>query len=497
MNIRISAIALSLLIGSSFAADPRMEQGAIFEAKGNYEMALGEYRAMLAEDPKNSDAYFAAAEVRVKMKDYSGALANYRLAYKFNPKMSAAYEGAAKVYELLGQKAKAADERAKDPKNHPVVDEDAAIAAAAAPEAASAVSAPAEPAKVAEAPKAETPKAEPVKAEPAKQEPKAEPAPVAEPKAQPAKVAEAPKAEPAKPEPKVEPAKVADALPADPFEKGKVLFAEKKYTEAAKAWREVLKKTPGHAGAYYYAGLTRYEMGEMDKAEFNLKKGLEYKEEGNEANYYLSLIYQKNTKVEQEQKFLVAYLKKAGPTAKNRKNAEERLAAIKSAKAEADKAAAEAKAAAEEAKAAKAETKSEPAKVAEAPKAAETKTVEPKAAPAAETAQPAAPAAEEIAAAEPSIGNANMLLNAKSYEAALQMFKALLEQDLNPDERYYSMLQMGNIYREMRDFHSAVTRYREVVQQFADSDWATEAERALEDAVWLEKHAKELPKRKH
>ena len=91
MNIRISAIALSLLIGSSFAADPRMEQGAIFEAKGNYEMALGEYRAMLAEDPRNSEAYFAAAEVRVKMKDYSGALANYRLAYKFNPTMSAAY----------------------------------------------------------------------------------------------------------------------------------------------------------------------------------------------------------------------------------------------------------------------------------------------------------------------------------------------------------------------------------------------------------------------
>lgn len=497
MNIRISAIALSLLIGSSFAADPRMEQGAVFEAKGNYEMALGEYRAMLAENPKNSEAYFAAAEVRVKMKDYSGALANYRLAYKFDPKMSAAYEGAAKVYELLGQKSKAADERAKDPKNHPEIDEDAAaIAAAAAPEAASAVSSPAEPATVAEAPKAEpAPVAEPVKAEP-KVEPKAEPVKAAEPA--PAKVAEAPKAEPkveAKAEPKAAPAEdEPKALPIDPFEKGKVLFAEKNYTEAAKAWREVLKKTPGHAGAYYYAGLTRYEMGELDKAEFNLKKGLEYKEEGNEANYYLSLIYQKNTKVDQEQKFLVAYLKKAGPTAKNRKNAEERLAAIKSAKAEADKAAAEAQAAAAEAKA------NETAKVAESAPAKDVVASDKKAAaqsaPVAETAQPAAPSAEELAAAEPSIGNANLLLTTKSYEAALQMFKVLLEKELNPEERYYSMLQMGNIYREMRDFHSAVTRYREVVQQFPDSDWATEAERALEDAVWLEKHAKELPKRK-
>jgi TolA-binding protein len=57
------------------------------------------------------------------------------------------------------------------------------------------------------------------------------------------------------------------------------------------------------------------------------------------------------------------------------------------------------------------------------------------------------------------------------------------------------MLQMGNIYRELRDFHSAVTRYRTVVQQYPESDWATEAERALEDAVWLERHASELPRR--
>lgn len=482
MNIRISAIALSLLIGSSFAADPRMEQGAIFEAKGNYEMALGEYRAMLAEDPRNSEAYFAAAEVRVKMKDYSGALANYRLAYKFNPTMSAAYEGAAKVYEALGQKSKAADERAKDPKNRPV--EEVAEAPVAAPIEVSTVETPAaEPAKVAEPVKETAPaKVEPAPvAEPA---PKAETVKAAEPKAaEPVKVAEpASKAEPAK---VAEPAKAEEkALPIDPFERGKALYADKNYAEAAKAWREVLKKTPGHAGAYFYAGLTRYEMGELDKAEFNLKKGLEYKEEGNEANYYLSLIYQKNNKVEQEQKFLMAYLKKAGPSAKNRKNAEERLAAIKAAKAEADKAAAEAKAAAAE-QVAEAPAK-ETAKTAQADKKAQTAAPAPQA-------EEAAPA--EIAV-EPSVKNANLLVTSGSLEAALQMYKTLLETEQNPEERYFTMLQMGNIYREMRDFHSAVTRYREVVQQFPDSDWATEAERALEDAVWLEKHAKELPKRK-
>ena len=49
MNIRISAIALACLVGLSFSADPRMEQGARFEAKDDFEMALGEYRAVLAE----------------------------------------------------------------------------------------------------------------------------------------------------------------------------------------------------------------------------------------------------------------------------------------------------------------------------------------------------------------------------------------------------------------------------------------------------------------
>ena len=60
MNIRISAIALACLVGLSFSADPRMEQGARFEAKGDFEMALGEYRAVLAENPRDAAAYFAA-----------------------------------------------------------------------------------------------------------------------------------------------------------------------------------------------------------------------------------------------------------------------------------------------------------------------------------------------------------------------------------------------------------------------------------------------------
>lgn len=443
-----------------------MEQGARFEAKGDFEMALGEYRAVLAENPKSAEAYFAAAQVRMKMKDYSGALANYRLAYKFEPTMSAAYEGAAKVYEVLGQKAKADAERAKDPKNNPVAAEPVQEAAA-----------PAETPAATEAPKADAPKAETAPAAPVAEAPKTVTAPEPKPvektaevaKPEPAKVAETKATEPVKEE--------SAALPTDPFEKGKALFAEGKYKEAPPLWREVLRKQPGHAGAYFYAGLTRYELGEMDKAEFNLKKGLEYKEEGNDANFFLAKIAQKSNKSDQELKFLAAYMKKAAPNAKYRAAAEARIAEIKAEKESKNQSAAADSKVAEPAEAPKTVVPA-PTQVAEAP-----------------VAEPKVADIADAPSSTPTLANANLLYSAGSIESALKMYKALLETDQQPEDRYFTMLQLGNAYRELRDFHSAVVRYREVVQQFPDSDWAAEAERALEDAVWLEKHASELPRR--
>ena len=438
MNKKLSFIALAFLLGmsQSWAVDPRIEQGARFEAKGQYDKALGEYRAMLAENKKNTEAYMAAGKVRMKMKDYKGAVANFRLAYGYDPSLTEAYEGAAKAYEAMGQQAKADAERAKMKGGK-----------AAAPAATKTETAKAEPAKTAAPAKTEAPKA-------AQQ-------------AAPAKT-EAPKAAPA-----TAPATQAAAAE-DPFEKGKALFAEGRYAEAAPLWRAALSKKPGDAGAYFYAGLTRYEMGEYDKAEFNLKKGLSYKERGNDANYYLAKINQKSNHLDLEKKYLSAYLKKAAPDAKFRKAAEDRMAEIN----------AVANAAAEE----KAMKEAEAKALKEAKKTGNDK---------AKSAEVSAPQNNDVApTATNSIANANALYADGYNEAALQMYKALLENEITPDERYFAMLQMGNIYREMRDFHSAVTRYRDVVREFPDSDWATEAERALEDAVWLEKHASELPRNK-
>ncbi len=240
-----------------------------------------------------------------------------------------------------------------------------------------------------------------------------------------------------------------------------MFLAQGKYEDAAKMWREVLKKTPGHVGAYYYAGVTRLKMGEYDKAEFNLNKGKEYKDGAADVHYYMSLIYKAQNKTDLEKKSLAAYIKKAGPNGEFRKAVEARLAEMKNAPADSTAPAGQEVAAA------------------------------PETAPAA-TAQKIAPAPAKAY----SIARANDLFKSGSFEEALQVYKVMLETELSPEDRYFALLQMGNIYRELRDFHSAASRYREVVQQYPDSDWATEAQRALEDAVWLENHRGELPRRK-
>ena len=482
MNIRVPFIALALLVAASFADDPRFEQGARFLAQGEYEKALGEYRAVLAEQPQNSDAYFAAAEVYIKMPkpDYSRALANYRLAYKFTPTMSAAYEGAAKVYEKLGQKAKAEAELAKDPKNRPpepVATE--SVAEQAAAPAAPAATAPEQPAPAATAQTSEqapapVQQAAPAAEQPAQAAPAPQPAPAqtvaAEPvqqapvQAAPATQAAAPEAAQAasaQPAASAPAAETPAANPDDPFEKGKAFLAQGKYEDAAKMWREVLKKTPGHVGAYYYAGVTRLKMGEYDKAEFNLNKGKEYKDGAADVHYYMSLIYKAQNKTDLEKKSLAAYIKKAGPNGEFRKAVEARLAEMKN------------------------------ATVDSAATTGQEVSAAPETAPAATAQKIAPPPAKAY-----SIARANDLFKSGSFEEALQVYKVMLETVLSPEDRYFALLQMGNIYRELRDFHSAASRYREVVQQYPDSDWATEAERALEDAVWLENHRGELPRRK-
>lgn len=409
---------LLLFFEFSFAAiDPRLEQGTRFAAAGEYEKAIGEFNAILATDPNNAQAYFSAAEVRFKMKDYSRALANYRLAYRYAPRMSEAYEGAAKIYEALGNKKGAADERAKDPANKPPVVE----------ESSSSVE-PSSSSVVVSSSSVVVPSSSSV-------------APVASS----ATVAKDSSSK--------------FSYNSHLFLKGVELFKAKKYNEVAGVWKELLKQEPGHPGAYYYAGLVRYELGELDKAEYNLKRAFDFPELGAKAHYYLSLIYKKQNKKDLEIGELRLYLESMqGIDSKDPAHA--RLAEL---------------------------TKdSVPTKVDSTP-VVNAENVAP--------VEPVEEISKDTTSKEArSIEVANAAFLKGDLATALSIYREHLDKQTNEEEYSFSLLQIGNIYRERRDFRSAVSKYREIVEKFPNSDWANEAERAWKDAVWQEKNAVILPR---
>lgn len=466
--------------GLLFASDPRIEQGKIFAKSGEYEKAIAEFRAVLASNPENglaAEAYFAAAEVYVKMNNYSRAMANYRLAYQKQPSMSAAYEGVAGLYELLGDKAAAEAERAKDPKNK-VAEEPVAQT----PEVVPAF----EPSKPAE----EVKKTEEVVAAPAIVEESPKETKVVTPAVQPEK----PKEE-VKPETKKELAeekKSPFTYDGPAFTKGRTLFESKKYAEAASIWREVLRQQPGNPGAYYFAGAGRYELGELDKAEFNLKRSFDYPELGYNAHYYLSLIYKKQGKKSEEIAELKEYIRLTS-NASAKEKATIRLKELEgktSAVVEKQEVKKEEKPVVEES--VKQPEEKKVVEIKEVQKTEDVVKVPAQTEPSKEVAEEKKVAKEKLPL---SIESANALFKQNELSEALSYYKELLENGLQDEDRAFVLLQMGNIYRERRDFRLAVSKYREILDNHSESFWAVEAERALKDAVWQENHLAEIPRR--
>lgn len=106
------------------------------------------------------------------------------------------------------------------------------------------------------------------------------------------KAGEAPEEAPGAPE-AASGGKHAD-LSADPLMKPVLdAYNAGNYTAGLNACRDLLKKKPGHAGAYYYAGVMRYAAKDMDKALFNFNKAFSYPEKGFNAHYYLGLIHER------------------------------------------------------------------------------------------------------------------------------------------------------------------------------------------------------------
>ncbi len=441
--IRILFATFFLLPVLLFAeVNPHLEQGARFAAVGNFDKALGEYRSVLADDPKNAKAYFGAAEARFKMKDYSGAIANYRLAYRWNSDMVSAYEGAAKAFEALGDKNSAAEERKKIPQ---------------LPDFAESTES--------------TPKVETKEKESAEKS-----------------ISKTDKTQAPEAKNKTNTAKDKQfSYDGDLFKKGREFFNAKKYDAAAAIWREVLASEPGNPGAYYFAGVGRYEAGDIDKAEYNLQRAFDYPELGYNAHYYLSLIYKKQEKGNLEKQELEKYISlssnasavvKAKARIKMLSQESKSLgisSSVQQVKSSSSVAVPLSKASVE-----KAPVETE---VADSSDAEDSVPVEKKT----ETVQ-------NMTTKDSSFSAANNAMKQGDLNKALALYKTLLEGSITEDQRSFTLLQMGHIYRLRRDWRSAVSRYREIVETYPNSEWATEAQRSWEDAVWQEKNAEQLPR---
>jgi tetratricopeptide (TPR) repeat protein len=246
-------ILAAFVAGFAFAQNSqsvRLKQAQDFADRGKYKEALDEYKAVLSADKNNAEAYLGAGNVRLKMKDYKLAIDNFQLTQKYNPKLTKAIEGEAESYEALGQKDNAVAKWRALSENGAIEQKTKALSRIGALLGTTTATTAAATAATTQKPAAEQP-----------------PAP-----------------------PKEKDAKYTYDSPE--FKAGLAAYDKKQWAESAKQWREVLKKEPGNPGAYYYAGVSRFSMGELDNAVINFNKSFEYPEKGFNANYYLGRIYE-------------------------------------------------------------------------------------------------------------------------------------------------------------------------------------------------------------
>jgi len=249
-------VLVAFVAGFAYAQNSqsvRLKQANDFADRGKYKEALDEYKAVLSADKNNAEAYLGAGNVRYKMKDYKLAVDNFQLAQKYNPKLTKAIEGEAESYEALGQKENAVARWRALAESGSIEQKTKALSHIGALLGTTAKAAPAAPA-ASSASAAATQK-------PAAEKPAEQPA-------------------------------TAYTYDSPEFKAGLAAYDKKQWAESAKYWREVLKKEPGNPGAYYYAGVCRFSMGEMDNAIINFNKSFEYPEKGFNANYYLGRIYE-------------------------------------------------------------------------------------------------------------------------------------------------------------------------------------------------------------
>ncbi len=251
----------------------RMKHARELASKGQLDESLQEYRAVLLEDPSNAQAYFEAGKIRAQQKNWGAATRNFELTLQKSPSHWEAMEALAQAREALGEKEKAMAAWRK-------------LADNGSPE-------------------------QKIRAEARISKLLGHTLPTSE-----LKEVEATTS-----------SKVADSQnkgESSDFKAAMDLYDRGKWAESLGKWRVVLAKEPKNAGAYYYAGICRYNLGEHDKAIYNLNKSFAYPEKGFNAHYYLGRIYEKQGNKKDAIKHYREYIAKTD-NAKGKADVEKRI----------------------------------------------------------------------------------------------------------------------------------------------------------------------------
>jgi tetratricopeptide (TPR) repeat protein len=228
----------------------RFKRAMELEQNGSLEEAVREYRAALLDNPEDAEAFGAIARIRSAQKQYQYALRNYQAALRLEPANGRWQEGLARSYSALGDKANAIAAWRLLESNGDEIQKKIAQKQIASLQGKGSQE-PSTSAGVEQNPTSSKPTTNAQQSNPYKSK---------------------------------------------AFLEGLRLLEAGKCQESLQSWRQVLKQYPGNPGAYYYAGVCRYNLNDYAKAIFNFKKGLSYPELGFNGYYYLGRIAEKQNR---------------------------------------------------------------------------------------------------------------------------------------------------------------------------------------------------------
>jgi len=230
-----------------------------YKNEKKYDLAIGEFRKVLAAHPDHYNTYMHLAEIRRAQGNHKLVIYNLREALKYNPNWGRAQKMLADAYAADGQTEKAVAEfQAYQNVCDPIERDSIQTVIDGLIRRMRGTPAP-RPQQTAAL---DTAAAAPVPAAPAAPAPAAQPASSVR----------------------------LNAQAEEAMKKVVSLYKEKKYDSTIIAVREVLAVQSNHPGAYYYGGLVRRRNGQLKMAKINFNKAVTHPRYGGAAHFHLGVI---------------------------------------------------------------------------------------------------------------------------------------------------------------------------------------------------------------